>query len=120
MSRITKMQYEFARNRIEELLPLVTDETAADDRNAIELTMMSDIVISYEKLHFPIEKPTVGELILLSLSEANITQRQLASLIGVRPSRISDYVSGRSEPSLKIARSLCRTLKISPKAMLGV
>ena len=49
MERITKEQYEFALNRIEELLPLVTDATPANDKNAIELILMSDIVESYEK-----------------------------------------------------------------------
>ena len=63
MSRITKEQYEFALARIEELLPLVTDETPANDRNAVELTMMSDIVIEYEKEHYPIAKPSVADLI---------------------------------------------------------
>ena len=53
----------------EQLLPLVTDETPANDKNAIELTLMSDIVESYEKRHFPIGKPSVSELIELSLSE---------------------------------------------------
>ena len=33
---ITKQQYEYALNRIEELLPLVTDETPASDKNAVE------------------------------------------------------------------------------------
>lgn len=52
MSNITKEQYEFALERIEELLPLVGDDTPASDNKAIELTMMSDIVIAYEKEHF--------------------------------------------------------------------
>ena len=69
MSKITKEQYEFALSRIEELLPLVNDDTPANDRNAVELTMMSDVVIEYEKEHFPIEKPSVAELIELSLEE---------------------------------------------------
>lgn len=56
MEKITKEQYEFALNRIEELLPLVTDETPANDKNAIELTLMSDIVESYEKRHFQSRK----------------------------------------------------------------
>lgn len=55
MSKITKEQYEFALARIEELLPLVSDDTPANDRNAIELRMMSDVVIDYEKEHFPID-----------------------------------------------------------------
>ena len=87
-----------------------------NDKNAVELTMMSDIVIAYEREHYPIEKPTVAELIELSLEEKGMTQRQLASEIGVSPSRVNDYVAGRSEPTLKIARSLCRVLGIQPAA----
>lgn len=119
MSKITKEQYEFALARIEELLPLVDDNMPANDRNAIELTMMSDVVIDYEKEHFPIGKPTVAQLIQLSLEEKQMSQKQLAAEIGVSASRISDYVSGRAEPTLKIARLLCTTLGITPAAMLG-
>ena len=119
MAKITKEQYEFALARIEELLPMVDDNTPANDRNAVELTMMSDIVIDYEKEYYPIGKPTVAQLIKLSLDEKNMTQKQLATKIGVSPSRISDYVSGRAEPTLKIARLLCVTLGITPAAMLG-
>ena len=97
MRKITEEQYEFALARIEELLPLVTEETPANDRNAVELTMMSDIVIEYEKEHYPIAKPSVADLIELSLEEKEMTQRQLASLIGVSPSRVNDYVSGRAD-----------------------
>ena len=119
MVNITKAQYEFALARIEELLPIVDDNTPANDRNAVELTMMSDIVIDYEKEHYPIAKPTVAQLIQLSLEEKKLSQKQLAAEIGVSPSRISDYVSGRAEPTLKIARLLCVTLGITPAAMLG-
>ena len=49
MSKITKQQYEFALARIEELLPLVNDDTPVNDPDAIELIKMSDIVIEYEK-----------------------------------------------------------------------
>lgn len=120
MSNITKEQYEFALERIEELLPLVGDDTPANDNKAIELTMMSDIVIAYEKEHFPIDKPTVSELIELSLEEKGMTQKQLATKLGVSPSRVSDYISGRSEPTLRIARLLCQILNIQPSAMLGL
>ncbi|MDY6249879.1 MAG: helix-turn-helix domain-containing protein [Bacteroidaceae bacterium] len=120
MAKITKKQYEFALARIEELLPMVDDNMPANDRNAVELTMMSDIVIDYEKEHYPIAKPTVAQLIQLSLYEKNMSQKQLAKEIGVSPSRISDYVSGKAEPTLKIARLLCATLGITPAAMLGI
>ena len=101
MTKITKEQYEFALARVEELLPLVDDSTPANDKSMVELSVMSDIVIE------------------LSLEEKGMTQKQLASEIGVSPSRVNDYISGRSEPTLKIARLLCRVLNIHPAAMLG-
>ena len=118
--QISKQQYEYALNRIEELLPLVTDETPASDKNAIELTIVSDVVEAYEKLHYPIAKPTIGELISLSIEEKGMTQKQLAKELGVSPSRVSDYISGRAEPTLRIARAICLVLGITPAAMLGV
>jgi HTH-type transcriptional regulator/antitoxin HigA len=120
MTKVSKEQYEFALAKVEELLPLVGDDTPSNDKNAIELTLMSDIVISYEKVHFPIEKPTVSELIEFSLEEKRMTQKELAGEIGISPSRINDYIAGRSEPTLKIARLLCRILNIPPAAMLGM
>ena len=120
MSKITKEQYKFALERVEDLLPLVDDNTPVNDKKAVELTMMSDIVIAYEKEHYPIEKPTVAELIELSLEEKGMTQKQLAQEIGISPSRVNDYISGRSEPTLKVARLLCQILNIQPAAMLGL
>ena len=90
MIKITEAQYNYALNRIEELLPLVDDSVYANDKNAVELSIMSEIVIEYETEHFPIEKPTVSQLIELALEEANMTQKQLATEIGVSPSRIND------------------------------
>ncbi len=117
---ITEQQYEYALNRIEELLPIVTDDTPAYDKNAVELTIVSDVVEAYEKTHYPIAKPTIGELISLSIQEKGMTQKQLADEIGISPSRVNDYISGRSEPTLRIARALCMILGIAPSAMLGL
>jgi len=120
MKKVTKEQYEFALERIEQLLPIVDDNTPTKDKSAIELSVMSDIIIAYEKEHYPIGKPTVSELIELYLEENNMTQKQLAQEIGVSPSRINDYISGRSEPTLKNAGLLCRVLSIPPSAMLRI
>lgn len=117
---ITRQQYEFALARIEELLPIVDDQTAVTDRNAVELVLLSDIVIEYEYIHFPIEKPTIAELMELALEERKMTQRELAREIGVSPSRINDFMTGRAEPSLKIAKRICLTLGITASAMLGL
>ena len=118
MGKITKQQYEFALKRVEELLPLVDETMSKNDPKVVELSMMSDIVIDYEKEHFPIEKPTVAELINCGLQETGIPQKQLASELGVSPSRVSDFATGRAEPSLRVAGKICARLHISPSAML--
>lgn len=117
---ITKEQYELALERIETLLPLVDDSTSTTDKRAIELALMSDIVIEYEKEHFPIAKPSIADIIDLSLNDKGMSKKDFAKEIGVSASRVSDYLTGRSEPTLKIARLICKVLNIPPAVMLGI
>ena len=57
MGKITKMQDEYALERIEELLPLVDGYADPGSKEAVELSLLSDIVIAYENEHFPIAAP---------------------------------------------------------------
>jgi HTH-type transcriptional regulator/antitoxin HigA len=49
----TEEQYEFAMKQVEILLPLVDDNTPLNDANVVALKHYSDIIISYEKEHYP-------------------------------------------------------------------
>lgn len=69
MDEITKEQYEYALARIESLLPLVNDETPATDGKALELSIMSEIVIAYEKKHYPIGKQTTTQQVPSTIYE---------------------------------------------------
>lgn len=51
---ISQQQYESALARIEELLPLVSDDTPSDSPDAVELIIVSEIVRKYELKHYPI------------------------------------------------------------------
>lgn len=112
--RLDKMCYEYALKRVEDLLPQVGEDMPANDPLAMELAIMSDYVIAYEKEHFPIDRPTAAQLIQLSLEENGMTQKELAKRI------INDFVCGRAEPSLKVARMLCSVLGIAPALLLGM
>ena len=78
MKKITKEQYEFAQKKVEELLPVVGDDTPANDPASIELVLMSEVVIAYEKEHYPIEKPTLADLIGLAIEEKGMGKSELA------------------------------------------
>lgn len=112
--------YRAAMNRIEELLPLVNDNTPVDDPNYLELDMISDLVAEYEDIHYPIGKPTLIDIIKLRLYEMGITQSKLAEMLGLSNARVSEILNGKSEPSLKIGRELSRQLNIDPEIVLGV
>jgi len=112
--------YRAAMRRIEELLPLVNDDTPVDNPNYLELDMLSDMVEEYEDIHYPIGKPTLIDIIKLRLYEMGITQSKLAEMLGLSNARVSEILNGKSEPSLKIGRELSRQLNIDPEIVLGV
>ena len=116
----TKKQYEAACARINELLKLVSNETVEDDKNMIELDLLSDLVAEYEEEHYPITPPTLAETIKLRMFEMGLTQTKLAELLGLSTARISEIITGKGEPSLKTGREISRKLNIDPAIVLGV
>lgn len=52
--------------------------------------------------------------------EMGLTQSKLSKLIGVSPSRISEYLTEKSEPTLKVAKVISKKLNISADIILGV
>ena len=115
----TEIQYEKAMERIDELLLVVDNETSENDKSYIELDLLSDLVAEYEEKYFPVEKPSLPDIIRLRMAELKISQKKLAIILNVSPSRISEYLSGKSEPTLKIARLLRDELKIDADFILG-
>ncbi|MBR2742506.1 MAG: helix-turn-helix transcriptional regulator [Clostridia bacterium] len=49
-----------------------------------------------------------------------MTQRQLAEMLGVTGSRISNWEQGTNRPDADMLSDLCRALKVSPSVMLDV
>ena len=109
-----------AMDRIEELLPPVQEDTQPYDRNLIELDLLSCLVEEYEEEHYPIKTPTLIEAIKLKMYEMGLNQTKLSELLGVSTSRVSDYLNGRCEPTLKVARKISRKLNIDADIVLGV
>ena len=105
-------QYEWAVKRVEELLPLVKDDTPLNDPNSIELELLSNLVADYSEEHFALGEPTLVDVLKLRMYEMGLNQKSLAKLVGVSPSRLSDYISGKCEPTLKVAREISRKLNI--------
>lgn len=76
-------QYDAACSRIEELLKIVSNDTPTDDKNYLELDLLSDLVADYEKDHFLVETPLLMDVLKLRMYEMNLTQTKLSELLSV-------------------------------------
>lgn len=63
----SEKQYKAACGRINELLKVVNNDTPADDKNMLELDLISDLVADYEEEHYPIAAPTLVETMKLRM-----------------------------------------------------
>jgi len=116
----TEQQYKAILERIEELLQ---DSNNIENQNAkgyVELNILSDLVADYEEQNYPVKKPSLTEVVKLRMAELGLNQKRLSELLGVSTSRVSEYLTGKSEPTLKVARTISKKLSIEPSIVLGV
>ena len=66
-----KTEYDATMARIEELLPLVDDNTPKNDKNLIELDLLSELVSEYEDEHFPIKQPSLVDVLKLIFKKSS-------------------------------------------------
>lgn len=116
----TKKEYEALNTRMEELLKIVGNDTPTNGKNFIELDVISDLIADYEEEHFPVEAPSLIDVIKLRMYERGLSQKKVAELLQVSTSRVSDYLTGKSEPTLKVARTISNQLNIDPAVVLGI
>ena len=118
-SIVNKAEYEAIMARIDELVEIVDDNTLSTDKNYIELDFLADLVVAYEKEHFPIGKPILTEVLKSRMREMNLTQKMLAEMLDISAPRVSEYLTGKSEPTLQVARKLHKKLNIDAEIILS-
>lgn len=117
----TEKEFNAAVARIEELLPLTWgDNVKEDDPACLELNLLAELVADWEDENVILDESALGTAIKKSLFEMSLTQKAGAELLGISPSRMSDLVHGRMEPSYHLSRALCKKLNLSPAVVLGL
>lgn len=118
MKLITHKEYVAANIRMELLLKEVDNNTPKYHPYNIELLEVSDIIEQYEEIHFPIGLPTLQEMIELRMFEMDLKRKDLATLLNTSASRISDYLNGKREITLNVAKALHQKLNIDSDIIL--
>jgi len=109
-------QYHAACDRINELLKVVNNETPLDDKNLLELDMISDMVADYEEEHFPIVPRDEMDSLKMSFqtlfeSCPFLNASGFAEWIGINPSLMRKYRAGISAPHGRNRELIQRGLK---------
>lgn len=116
----TEKEYNAIVERIEVLLLNPENIENQESNGYMELNILSELVADFEENHYPIKKPTLVETMKLRMYEQGLNQKRLSELLGVSTSRVSEYLTGKSEPPLKTARDISKKLDIDPVIVLGV
>lgn len=113
-------QYLWAESRVEELLPFIDDNMPQNDPLYIEFVLLGNLVADYSEEHYPIGEPTLVDVIKLRMYQMGLTQANLGKLLNISASRVSQILSGKCQPTLKMARTISKTLNIDASIVLGV
>ena len=115
---IAHEDYVKANLIVESLMDKVDDSMDKDHELMVKFLEASDIVENYEEMYYPIGLPSLVEVIRLRMSEMRLKNKDLAILLNTTPSRVSEYLNGKRDISLKVARGLHRKLNIDSDIIL--
>lgn len=115
-----KGTYEAVLKRIDEIFSLTDENTPAEDPRLLELDLLSALVEEYEAKEFPIESPSLGSVIMHRMHEMNISQKDLAALLGMTAPRLCEILNGKKEPTYQQARQIASKLDIDADIVLAV
>ena len=110
--------HQDALNYIEPLLKKgFANLSAAEDADLYRVSML---IHEYEKVHYPLPlvPHTITEMLKLKMYELKLKQGDLAKLLGVRESRLSEILSGKRKINLDFAKRLHLCLHIDADFIL--
>ncbi|MDR6966929.1 HTH-type transcriptional regulator/antitoxin HigA [Flavobacterium arsenatis] len=116
----TEKEYQVILERIEILLKNKDNIENKESKGYVELNILSDLVADYEEANYAVPQPTLVEVLKVRMVEMELNQKLLSELLGVSTSRVSEYLTGKSEPTLKVARTISKKLSIDASIVLGV
>ena len=114
----TREQYEKAIRKIDELTVKIKGDHSYDNPDFVMMDRLSDLVAEYEDKHFKIEVPSLIDVIKLRMYELGLKQTDLAQKLGVPETRVSEYLKGKRDITMDVARKLHHQLNIDGDIIL--
>ena len=67
-----------------------------------------------------VEEIQFKDILKSFLKENKLNQTQFANKIGVKPSQVSEWLSGKAKPGYDTLKQICKTFEISADYFLGL
>ncbi len=109
----TERDYSRALKRIEELWYAKAKSPDAD-----ELEVLVTLIQAYDEKHYPIPPPTLEQAIEFYMDQHGVSRSKLAKILGSK-SRVSELLSGKRTPSVRMMKILHRELGVPADVLLA-
>ncbi|KAA6331140.1 hypothetical protein EZS27_020218 [termite gut metagenome] len=108
----TKEQFTEARNALEAITAKITklgkfDLLSKEEQDAYDC--ISDMIYEWETIYQPLPGRTskaITQTVQIRMNEMNLKQKDAAGLLGISESRMSDFLKGKRNITLRIAKNL--------------
>ena len=115
---VTKEDLTKAMKAINALLAIGSAGMTDEDKQ--ELLRLSVLVEEYEDIHHPMPLPpsSLPEMIRLKMYEQRLKQKDMATLLDISETRLSEVLSGKRKVNIDLAKRLYGQLRIEPAFIL--
>ena len=119
---ITKTAFVLAESKMNEILAIATGKGGFDNLTAAEskvLAKHTKVVEKYEAIHYTMPMPeTIEGLIALKMHEKKLKQKDLAKLLEVTDTKLSEILHHKRKPSLSFLKAMNEKLGIDGNLLL--
>lgn len=121
---MTKKEFLVIEKKMNDLLAVATKKGGFDSltkKEKADLNKHTQLVNEYEDSHYTIPLPqTVQGLIELKMYEQKLKQKELAKLLNVTDTKLSEIMHNKRKPSLSFIQALHTVLGIDGNLLLKI
>lgn len=121
-----RKEYDGVMKRIEKLLQKTTKNRGFENLPAKEVKTLKELTLMAEQYEdsiplMPIKAPaTLTDMIRYKMFELNLRQKQLAKMLDISETRISELLTGKRKINIELAKKLHSKLSIDAHFLLQV
>jgi|SRR5665647_790334 len=121
---ITKTDFDKAAIKMNELLAVATKKGGFENltpKESVALDKYTQIVKAYEDVNYTIPLPqTVQGLIELKMYEKKLKQKELAKMLNITDTKLSEIMHNKRKPSLSFLKAMNEVLGIDGNLLLKI